>query len=427
MSLLSANNIETNKYELEVTASAEEFENAIQKAYMKARKNINVNGFRKGKAPRNMIEKLYGENVFFEDAVNMLVPDIADEAIKSSGYEIVTLPELTVDSVSKENGIVFKAVITVKPEVQISDYKGIEVTKTVNAVTEEDIQKHIDSIRERNGRIITVDNRAAALGDTVIIDFYGSRDGVPFDGGSEKNYELVLGSGTFIPGFEEQITGKNTGDEFTINITFPENYQMEELAGQPVEFEIVIHEIKTKELPELDDDFVKDASEFDTVDELKNDIRTKLEDQAASAAETEAENKLFELLAEKMQAEIPEVMFKNKVDELVYEFETRLSQQGLNLDMYLSFTGMTKDSFRESYVKRAETQVKVRLALEKIAELEGIGISDDETEEEIARIAEKYKLSVEKVKEIISIDAVKSDLKVAAASKIVKDNAKYTG
>lgn len=427
MGLVSTNKIDATKYELVIGVDAEGFEKALQSAYLKARGRININGFRKGKAPRKMIEQLYGENVFYEDAVNALVRTDITKVLEDEDYDLIAAPEIAVESANKEDGVKFKVTVTVKPEVEISDYKGIEVEKTVNAVTDEDIDKQLQALRERNGRLVTVDDRPAENGDVAVIDFEGFKDGVPFDGGKDENYELALGSGTFIPGFEEQIVGKSTGDEFTINVTFPENYQMEDIAGQLCEFKIKLNEIKTKELPDLDDEFVKDATEFETIDELKNDMRTKLEERSAKNAEMDAENKIFESLIEKMTADIPQIMFENKIDEMIRDFEMRLSQQGLNMEMYLTYTNMDMAAFRKTYEDQAQKQVKVRLALEKIAALENVEISDEKAEEEISRMAEQYNLTVEKVKSVVSVKAVKEDLKVAEASKIVLDSAKING
>lgn len=427
MGLVSANKIDATKYELIIGVDAEGFEKALQGAYMKARKKININGFRKGKAPRKMIEQLYGENVFYEDAVNDLVRTDITKVLDEENYDLIDTPEIAVESVNKDDGVKFKVTVMVKPEVEISDYKGIEVEKTVNAVTDEDIDKQIQALRERNGRLVTVEGRPAENGDVAVIDFEGFKDGVPFEGGKDENYELALGSGTFIPGFEEQVVGKSTGEEFTINVTFPENYQMEEIAGQLCEFKIKLNEIKTKELPDLDDEFVKDATEFETIDELKNDMRTKLEERSAKNADAEAENKIFETLIEKMSADIPEVMFEHKIDEMVRDFEMRLSQQGLNMEMYLTYTNMDMAAFRKTFEDQAQKQVKVRLALEKIAELENVEIPDEKAEEEIARMAEQYNLTVDRVKSVVSVKAVKEDLKVAEASKIVLDSAKING
>lgn len=427
MGLVSTNKIDATKYELVIGVDAEGFEKALQSAYLKARGKININGFRKGKAPRKMIEQLYGENVFYEDAVNALVRTDITKVLEDEDYDLIAAPEIAVDSVNKEDGVKFKVTVTVKPEVEISGYKGIEVEKTVNAVTDEDIDKQLQALRERNGRLVTVEGRPAENGDIAVIDFEGFKDGVPFEGGKDENYELALGSGTFIPGFEDQIVGKSTGDEFTINVTFPENYQMEDIAGQLCEFKIKLNEIKAKELPDLDDEFVKDATEFETIDELKNDMRTKLEERSAKNAEMEAENKIFESLIEKMTADIPQIMFENKIDEMVRDFEMRLSQQGLNMEMYLTYTNMDMAAFRKTFEDQAKNQVKVRLALEKIAVLENVEISDEKAEEEISKMAEQYNLTVERVKSVVSVKAVKEDLKVAEASKIVLDSAKING
>ena len=427
MGLVSTNKIDATKYELIINVDAEGFEKALQEAYLKARKHININGFRKGKAPRKMIEQLYGDNVFFEDAVNLLVNTDVAPIVEETDYELIASPDIEVTSVNKADGVEFKVTITTKPEVEISDYKGIEIEKTVKAITDEDVNNQIEALRERNGRLVTIEDRAAENGDIAVIDFEGFKDGVAFEGGKDTNYELALGSNTFVPGFEEQIVGKKTGEEFTINVTFPENYQMEELAGQPCEFKIKLNEIKAKELPDLDDEFVKDATEFETLDELKADIKSKLEERASKNAEIEADNKLYEALVDKMTADIPEVMYESKIDEMVRDFEMRLSQQGLNLEMYLTYTNMDMSAFRKTFEGQAQMQVKVRLALEKIAELENVEVSDEKVEEEINKMAEQYNLTAEKIKAIVSPKAIKSDLKVAEASKIVKDSAKFNG
>lgn len=427
MGLVSTNKIDATKYELIINVDAEGFEKALQQAYLKARKHININGFRKGKAPRKMIEQLYGDNVFFEDAVNLLVNTDVAPIVEETDYELIASPDIEVTSVNKTDGVEFKVTITTKPEVEISDYKGIEIEKTVKAITDEDVNNQIEALRERNGRLVTIEDRAAENGDIAVIDFEGFKDGVAFEGGKDTNYELALGSNTFIPGFEEQIVGKKTGEEFTINVTFPENYQMKEIAGQPCEFKIKLNEIKAKELPDIDDEFVKDATEFDTLDELKADMKAKLEERASKNAEIEADNKLFEALIDKMTADIPEVMYESKIDEMVRDFEMRLSQQGLNLEMYLTYTNMDMAAFRKTFEDQAQKQVKVRLALEKIAELENIEISDAQVDEEINKMAEQYNLTADKIKAIVSPKAIKSDLKVAEASKIVKDSAKFNG
>lgn len=427
MSLVKSDKIEANKYEMEIAADAAQFEAAIAKAYNKAKNKISVNGFRKGKAPRKMIEKIYGENVFYEDACNELVPEVVAPAMEEADLELVDTPDIRVTSINKDTGVTFMVTAVVKPEVEISDYKGIEVTKTVAAVTDEDVDKMIESLRERNGRMITVEDRPAENGDIAVIDYEGFKDGVPFEGGKEDNYELVLGGGQFIPGFEEQIVGRETGSEFTINVTFPENYQMKELAGQPAEFRIKLHEIRAKELPELDDEFVKDATDFDTLDEVKADFRKRLEDNASHRAEIEADNSLYEALAAKMTADIPRVMIEHKIDEMVHDFEANLSRQGINLEIYLAYMSMDKDAFRKTFEERAEQEVKIRLALEKIAKLENVEIPDEKVDEEIDRLAELYKMTADRVRSYVSPAAIKADLAVAEAAKIVKDSAKIAG
>ncbi len=423
MSLKSTNKIDANTYELEVEVNAEDFEAAVQRAFLKARNRINVPGFRKGKAPRKMIEKLYGEAVFYEDAVNALVPVQVGNAVKEAGIELVTQPDIEVTSLDKATGVSYKVKCIGKPDVEISDYKGIEVEKSVKTIGDEEVNARLKAMQEKNGRLVTVEGRSVENGDTVVIDFEGFMDGKAFDGGAEDGFELKIGSGQFIPGFEEQIVGKNAGEEFTINVTFPENYQMTELAGKPAEFRIKLHEIKTVELPELDDDFAKDTSEFDTLDELKADVKKKLEEEAAANAETEVDNKLYQALLDKMQAEIPEVMYQNKVNDMVRDFEARLNQQGLDLPMYLSFTGMDEEAFRKTFEPQAQRTVKLRLVLEKIAKLEGIEISDDRLLEELNKLAEAYKVPAKQLANYIDPTVLKVDLLVTEATKIVKDNA----
>ncbi len=421
--LKSKNQVETNKYELEIEVSAEAFEDAIQKAYLKNKSKITVPGFRPGKAPRKVIEKEYGESVFFEDAVNDVYGPAIEEAVKEAELTLVTAPDVEVTDVSKENGVKFKATCTTKPVIDIKDYKGIKVTKNVNAVTDEDVEHEIGHMLERNSRTINVDDRACQNGDDVVIDFEGFKDGVAFDGGKAEKFTLKLGSGQFIPGFEDQVVGHNVGDEFDINVTFPEDYQAKELAGAPVVFKIKLHEIKTTELPTLDDDFVKDTSDFNTVDELRADVRKKLEDTAEKNAQSEVESKIMDEVISKVEGEIPEVMYDNKVNEMIDDLSARLSQQGIKLDMYLKFTGLTMDSLKTTYKEQAEKQVKLRLALEKIVELENIQASDEEVEKEYASIGEHYNMPVETVKQYISVDGIKQDVCVGKAVDLVKAEA----
>lgn len=423
MSLKATNNVETNKYELEIEISAEDFEAAIEKAYLKARKNIAMPGFRKGKAPRKLIEKEYGEQVFFEDAVNLLYAPVVNGAVEESGLELVTRPEVEVTEISKENGVKLKATCITKPEVEVKDYKGIEVEKVVNPVTDEDINKQLDALREKNVTVETVDDRAAENGDDVVIDFEGFKDDVAFEGGKAEDFTLSLGSGQFIPGFEDQIVGHNAGDDFDINVTFPEEYQVKELAGAPAVFKIKLKSISKKVMPELDDDMVKDSTEFDTVDEYKADVKKKLEEANEKHADSEVEAKIFDKVIENMTAEIPQVMFDNRVNEMISELEQRLAPQGISLDLYMQYTGQTIDTVKKAYAEQAEKQVKLRLALEKIAKLENIEVTEDELKAEFDKFAEAYKLDVDQIKQFIHDDDLKKDIAVGKAVDLIKDAA----
>lgn len=423
MSLKATNNVETNKYELEIEISAEDFEAAIEKAYLKARKNIAMPGFRKGKAPRKLIEKEYGEQVFFEDAVNLLYAPVVNGAVEESGLELVTRPEIEVTEISKENGVKLKATCITKPEVEVKDYKGIEVEKVVNPVTDEDINKQLDALREKNVTVETVDDRAAENGDDVVIDFEGFKDDVAFEGGKAEDFTLSLGSGQFIPGFEDQIVGHNAGEDFDINVTFPDEYQVKELAGAPAVFKIKLKSISKKVMPELDDDMVKDSTEFDTVDEYKADVKKKLEEANEKHADSEVEAKIFDKVIENMTAEIPQVMFDNRVNEMISELEQRLAPQGISLDLYMQYTGQTIDTVKKAYAEQAEKQVKLRLALEKIAKLENIEVTEDELKAEFDKLAEAYKLDVDQIKQFIHDDDLKKDIAVGKAVDLIKDAA----
>lgn len=421
--LKSKNQVETNKYELEIEVSAEAFEEALQRSYLKNKAKITINGFRPGKAPRKIIEKEYGEEVFFEDAVNDVYGPAIEEAVKEAELTLVAAPDVEVTEVSKAAGVKFKATCTTKPVVDIKDYKGITVKKTVNAVTDEAVEHEIGHMLEKNSRTISVDDRAAENGDDVVIDFEGFKDGVAFDGGKAEKFTLKLGSGQFIPGFEDQVVGHNIGDEFDINVTFPEDYQAKELAGAPVVFKIKLHEIKTTELPELDDDFVKDTSDFNTVDELRADVRKHLEEDAEKQADNEVETAILDAVISKLEGEIPEVMYENKVNDMIEDLSQRLAQQGIQLDMYLKFTGMTMDSLKTTYREQAEKQVKLRLALEKVVELEAIEPTEEEIEQEFAHIGEHYNMPVETVKQYIHAEDIKLDVAVGKAVDLIKESA----
>lgn len=423
MSLKSAKLVETNKHELEIEVSAEAFEKALQDAYMKAKSKIVVPGFRKGKAPRKIVERYFGDGVFYEDAVNALYPSAVDEAVKEAELVLVARPEVEVTAVDRENGISIKATCYTKPEVEIKDYKGIEAEKVVDAVTDEQVEEELTKLKEKGIRILTVEDRAAQMGDEVVIDFEGFKDGVPFDGGKADDFTLLLGGGQFIPGFEEQIVGHSTGEEFDINVSFPEDYNVEELKGAPVVFKLKLHEIKAKEYPEVDDEYIKDTTEFESVDEFKADARKKLEESAQKNADQAFESKVFEHIIDSIVAEIPEVMYEHRIDEMLQEMEQRFQSQGLTMEMYLQYTGQTMDTMRQTYREQAEKQVKLRLALEKISELEAIEVTDEEVEAEVNRIAEQYQLTPEQVKSYAREENIRKDLAVGKAADMVKESA----
>lgn len=421
MKVTSVEKKEKSTVELTIQIDAAQFEAAVQKAYLKSRGSISVPGFRKGKAPRKVIEAQYGESVFYDDAVNSLYNQNIVAVIDKTGLDVVDVENTEVVEVSKENGVKFKADIITKPVVEISDYKGLEVKKTTKTVDDAAVDAEIDKIRNRNARSISVEDRAAQIGDTAVIDFEGFLDGVAFEGGKGEKFPLELGSGSFIPGFEEQVAGKNIGDDFDVNVTFPEHYQAENLAGKPAVFKCKLHEIKGKELPNVDDEFVKDVSEFDTLDEYKADIKSKLEKAAADEASTNLDNALVDAVIGKMKAEVPQVMYQRRIDEIVREWSAR---NRISVEDYLKYTGVTMDQFRANFTEVAKRQVDLRLALEKIAELENITVSDEDVEKEYADMAEQYKMEADKIKAAVPADAIKNDLKIEKALDLVRDSAK---
>ena len=422
MTLVSKNKVETNIYELEISVGAEEFEKARAKAYRKNVSKIRVDGFRPGKAPRSIIEKLYGKEIFFEDAVNDLYPAAYSDAVTEAGIEPVDRADIEILSVD-ENGFTFKAKVTVKPEVEVSDYKGIKATKNIKNVTEADVNAEIDNLRNRNGRIISVEDRAAQNGDSTIIDYEGFVDGVAFEGGKGEKQPLVLGSNQFIPCFEDQVVGHNIGDEFDVNVTFPTEYHAPELAGKEAVFKCKLHEIKVRELPEVNDEFIKDVSEFDSVEEFKKDAEAKLKERFEKAATVEVEDTLIDAVIANMKAEIPECMFENATDDMVRDFEGRLTQQGMSLDIYLQYTGMDMDAFRKTFREQAEKQTKIRLALEKIAQNENIAATAEEIDAEYNKIAESYQIEADKIKTFIPSEEIEKDLAMQKAIDFVRDNA----
>ena len=421
MSLIKNELTEKSGFKMEFSVSSDVYAKAELAAYKKMVKNINVPGFRKGKAPKAIIEKMYGKGVFFEEAINACIPEAFDAAVKEAGITVVGNP--TFDLVSNDGDVVLSAVGFVKPEVTVEGYKGITAPRKVAEVTDEMVAAEVDSARARLAREVEITDRAAAMGDIANINFEGFVDGVAFEGGKGENHDLKLGSGSFIPGFEDQIVGKSIGEEFDVNVTFPEQYGAKELAGKAATFKTKINALKVEELPEADDDFAKDVSEFDTLDEYKADVKAKLEKKSEDAADREFENAVVDALLEKLVAEIPEPMFAVETENFLRDYDNRLRMQGLSLDQYTKYTGMTLDALRAQFRPNAEKQVKLRLALEKIAALEALTVSDEEIEAEYTRIAEAYNLPADQVKGMVAVEDIKADMLVANAMKFVKDNA----
>ena len=422
MSLIKKELTEKSGFEIEFSVSKEVYEKAEMAAYKKNVKSINIPGFRKGKAPKAIIEKYYGKGIWFEDAINECIPEAFEEAVKEAGLDIVGQPQF--DLVSNDGDIVLKAIGFVKPEVSIEGYKGIAVEKKVTPVTDADVDAEVEAARKRNGRTIDVTDRAAEMGDIANIDYEGFVDGVAFAGGKGEGHDLTLGSGQFIPGFEEQIVGKTIGEEFDVNVSFPEEYHAAELAGKAATFKTKLNGIKAEELPALDDEFAKDVSEFDTLDEYKADIKAKMEQRNENQAEAEVENALAEALMEKLVAEIPEPMFESETENFVRDYDTRLRQNGLDLNTYFKYTSLTIEALREQMRPQAERQVKVRLALEKIASLEALTVTEEETNEEYQRISDAYNVPVDQIKTMIAAEDLNADIVVGKALKLVRENAK---
>lgn len=424
MNLKENKKTEKNTVELVVEVKGDEFKNAVDAAFKKNLSKISVPGFRKGKAPRKMVEKLYGEGVFYDDAVNALYPAAYDAAVKEAGIEPIDNPELEILSIDAE-GFEFKATVTVKPEVEVKDYKGIKVTKNVYNVTETMVKAELETLRNQNKRIVDVE-REAKKDDTVNIDYCGSVDGVEFDGGKAEGYDLVLGSDTFIPGFEDQLIGKKAGEECDVNVTFPEEYHAEDLKGKAAVFKVKVNAVKETLLPEVDDEFAKDVSEFDTLAELKSDIKKKLKEQKAQQSEAELEGAIIEALLANTEVEIPQVMIDNKVNMMMSEFEQRLAGSGIDLKTYVQYMGMDLDAFKKNYEPEATKQVKTRLALEKVASVEGVVVADEDIEKEYQTIADAYKMPLEQVKMYIPATELSMDVAVGKAVELIKNNAEIT-
>ena len=422
MKLISCEKLEKSMVELQFSIDAETFKSAVNTAFKREGKKYAIPGFRKGKAPKAMIEKMYGKDLFQYDAINDLFPENYEAAVKEAGIEVVGRPDPEVVSMSEDEGATLKVKVAVKPEVELGEYTGLTVNKDVKTVDEADVDAEIKRMQDRNGRLLTREG-AAENGDTVDIDFEGFVDGKAFEGGKAEHYSLILGSGSFIPGFEDQVVGHSAGEEFDVNVKFPEEYGAAELAGKDATFKIKLHEVKYKELPALDDDFAKDVSEYDTLDELKNSIRNNIKTNLDKQAEQKVENDLMDQVIANMKADIPDAMVDSRIDELVQDFEYRISQQGLKLADYLKYMGMNIEQFRAQFKEQADKQVKMRLAMEAIVAKEGITASDEEFEEEVKRIADAYKMEADKVKSIVDAAAVKADLAINKAIDFVKEKA----
>ena len=421
---LQVEKMEKNMAKLTIEVAAEDLEKAMQNAYQKAKGRISIPGFRKGKAPRKMIEQMYGKGVFLEDAVNALIPEHYSKALAECELEIVSQPTIDITQAEPGKAFIFTAEVAVKPEVTLGDYKGVEVPKTEITVTDEDVEAELKKEQEKNSRTISVEDRAAQLNDIVTIDFEGSVDGVPFDGGQATEYPLTLGSNTFIPGFEEQLVGAKVGDDVDVKVTFPEEYQAKELAGKEAIFKCAVKKIEAKELPELDDDFAKDVSEFDTLAEYKEHVKTNLEDKKANEAKRAKEDAAVDKAIENAQMDIPEAMLMTQCRQMLDDFSRRMQSQGLSMDQYFQFTGLSEEKMMEELKPQAEKRIRTRLVLEAIVAAENIEVSDERLDEELAKMAESYKMEVEKLKEFMGENEkkqMKEDIAVQDAVTLIVD------
>ena len=418
--------VEKNLVKLTFEVSAEKFEEGVQKAYLKNVKKFNIPGFRKGKVSRQMIEKYYSPSVFYEDAVNYVLPEAYDEALKESGADAVAKPEIDVEEIKKGEPVVFTALVTTRPEVKLGKYKGIELEKIEHTVSDEDVDKDIEAARNRNARVITIEDRPIENGDIAVIDFEGFSDGVAFPGGKGESYELEIGSGSFIPGFEDQLIGVAAGEEKEVNVTFPEEYHAAALAGKPAMFKVKVNEIKKKELPELDDDFASEVSEFDTLDEYKKNVREQMEKAAEEKAKDETEDAAIDAAAEDCEIDIPAAMVYAQIDRMINGMAQRLSYQGMSLDMYLQYTGSTIEAMRENFREQAEKQVRVSLVLEAIIKAEGIEATEDEKNEKIEEMSKQYNMELDKFKEALrpeDLEGIKREIEFTKAIDLIVDNA----
>lgn len=424
MALKSSNKIDTNTYEVEVTVDADVFTEACKSAYLKQRKSIQIPGFRKGKATQGMIEKVYGEGAFYEEALEIVYPNAVQEAFDAAGLKVVDQPyDLEVPVMNKSEGVEMKMKVTTYPEVKLGEYKGLEAKMLDTEASDEDVENELKNMQDRNSRLVSVDDRAAEMGDTAEIDFEGFVDGVAFDGGKGENYPLELGSNSFIPGFEEQVAGHKVDEEFDVNVTFPEEYEAS-LAGKDAVFKCKIHEIKVKELPELDDEFAKDVSEFDTLDELKADLKKQISERKEKDAKVDFENQVLEQVVENMEVEVPECMNEQKCDEMIQDYSYRLQMQGIDLATYLQYLGQTMEQFKAQFAEGAKKQVLVSLALDAIVEAENIEATEEEIDAEIAKLAEQYNMDADQIKAAVPAEQLSKDIVTRKAVDFVVDNAK---
>ena len=424
---LQVEKLENNMAKLTIEVSAEELEKAIEKVYQKQKKNLSIPGFRKGKVPRQMVEKMYGKEVFYEDAANELIPAAYEKAYDECGEDIVSSPKIDVVQIEKGKPFIFTAEVALKPEVTLGKYKGVKVDKVEVEVSDEDVAKEIDAERERNARSISVTDRAVKDGDQTVIDFEGFKDGVAFEGGKGENYPLTIGSGAFIPGFEEQLIGKNIGEEVEVNVTFPEEYQAKELAGQPAVFKVTVKEIKEKQLPELDDEFAAEVSEFDTLAEYKEDVKKNLTEKREKDVKNAKEDAVIDAIIEDAKMDIPEAMIETTQRQMIQEFAQNIQMQGLSIEQYFQFTGLTAEAMMEQVKPQAEKRIKSRLVLEAVVKAENIVATEEDFDNEIAKMAEMYKMEADKVKESIGEEGKKQlmeDLAVSKAAEFVVNEAK---
>lgn len=420
-------NLEKSMAKLTIEVDADAVEKALNAAYLKQKKNIAVAGFRKGKVPRHVVEKMYGPEVFYEEAVNSMIPQAYEDAAKESELDIVSQPKIDVVQIEKGKPFIFTADVAVKPEVTLGEYMGVEVEKTDAEVTEEEVMAEVEKERESNSRTITVEDRAVEDKDILTINFEGFMDGVPFEGGKAEDYSLTIGSHSFIDTFEEQLIGAKIGEEVTVNVTFPENYQAEELAGKPAEFKVLVKEIKVKELPELDDEFAKDVSEFDTLEEYKADVKKNLSETKEKEALAAKEDKVIQKIIDNATMEIADLMVETQTRNIAEDFARRIQQQGLSIEQYFQFTGLTTETFLEQMKPQALKRIQTRLVLEKIVELENVQVSDEKVEAELKNMAENYQMEVEKMKELMGeeeLSNLRKDLQVMEAAALVRDAAK---